>query len=81
MTSISVNSVFLFQPDSEKSTPEHVGDMVKGKVDSVASKVQPEVYKLYIIHSSPGLDSSSRIRSPQASKSVTHSLVVTERAV
>ncbi|KAI0298556.1 heat shock protein 9/12-domain-containing protein [Russula brevipes] len=33
------------KPDSEKSTPEHVGDKIKGAVDTIASKVQPEGQK------------------------------------
>jgi hypothetical protein len=37
------------QPDSEKSTSEHIGDKIKGKADAVASKVQPEVYRLSFI--------------------------------
>ena len=47
VTSISVNVALIFQPDSEKSTFEKVGDTMKGKFDSIASKVQPEVYRLY----------------------------------
>ena len=31
------------QPDSEKSTTEHFGDMFKGKADSAASTMQPQV--------------------------------------
>jgi len=47
LTSISVNAALIFQPDSEKSTFEKVGDTMKGKFDSITSKVQPEVYRLY----------------------------------
>jgi len=36
------------QPDSQKSTTEHVGDMFKGKTDSAASTVQPNVSGLLI---------------------------------
>jgi hypothetical protein len=49
VTSISVNAALIFQPDSEKSTLEQLGDTVKGKFDSMASKVQPEVYRLYYL--------------------------------
>ena len=31
------------QPDSEKSTTEHLGDKFKGKTDNAASHAQPEV--------------------------------------
>ena len=33
------------QPDSEKSTTEHFGDMFKGKADSAASTAQPQSEK------------------------------------
>jgi hypothetical protein len=39
----SINALSLFQPDTEKSTPEKIGDKIKGAVDSVASEVQPKV--------------------------------------
>ena len=35
----------LLQPDSEKSTTEHFGDMLKGKTDSAASSMQPQSEK------------------------------------
>ncbi|KZT10696.1 uncharacterized protein LAESUDRAFT_755381 [Laetiporus sulphureus 93-53] len=35
------------KPDSEKSTTEHFGDMIKGKGDSAASSAQPESEKSY----------------------------------
>ena len=31
------------QPDSEKSTTEHIGDKFKGNADSAASSMQPSV--------------------------------------
>jgi Heat shock protein 9/12 len=46
VTSMFVDAALVFQPDSEKSTLEQVGDTMKGKFDSLASKVQPEVYRL-----------------------------------
>ena len=46
VTSILVDTALVFQPDSEKSTLEQVGDTLKGKFDSLASKAQPEVYRL-----------------------------------
>jgi len=57
VTSISVNAALIFQPDSEKSTFEKVGDTMKGKFDSITSKVQPEVYRPYYRsqHSQSGL--------------------------
>ncbi|KAH9998495.1 heat shock protein 9/12-domain-containing protein [Russula compacta] len=33
------------KPDSEKSTPEHVSDKIKGTADTVASEIQPESQK------------------------------------
>ncbi|KAH9994007.1 heat shock protein 9/12-domain-containing protein [Russula vinacea] len=33
------------KPDSQKSTTEHVGDKIKGTMDSIASNVQPEGQK------------------------------------
>jgi hypothetical protein len=33
------------KPDSEKFTSEHIGDKIKGQVDSIASKVQPKDQK------------------------------------
>jgi len=41
-------TTFFLQPDSQKSTTEHVGDMFKGKTDSAASTVQPNVSGLFI---------------------------------
>ena len=35
----------LLQPDSEKSTTEHMGDKFKGKSDSAASSLQPQSEK------------------------------------
>ena len=34
------------QPDSEKSTTEHLGDKFKGKTDNAASHAQPEVWNI-----------------------------------
>lgn len=33
----------VVQPDSEKTTTEHLGDKFKGKSDSAASTLEPEV--------------------------------------
>ena len=33
----------VLQPDSQKSTTEHMGDKLKGTGDSIASTMQPEV--------------------------------------
>ena len=46
VTNISVHAALIFQPDSEKSTFEQVGDAIKRKVDTISSKVQPEVCRL-----------------------------------
>ena len=35
----------ITQPDSEKSTTEHMGDKFKGKTDSAASSLQPQSEK------------------------------------
>jgi len=82
MTISSVNTTLIFQPDSEKSTFEHLGDKMGDKVDSVSSKVQPEVYICYVFNrSTRSLDFRYRVRSPQARKPVTHSSMETRRAV
>ena len=82
MTISSVNTALIFQPDSEKSTFEHLGDKMEDKVDSVASKVQPEVYICYVFNRSTcSLDFRYRVKSPQARKPVTHSSMETRRAV
>ena len=73
-----IHNLLTLQPDSQKSTPEHIGDKIKGTADSVASKVQPEVRRLsFIITIRPNL--GFRVRSPRASKSVTRSPVTTEK--
>jgi hypothetical protein len=33
----------VFKPDSQKTTTEQAGDFVKGKMDSAASTLQPNV--------------------------------------
>jgi Heat shock protein 9/12 len=48
VTGTSIDTLLFFQPDSEKSTMEHIGDKIKGAGDSVASKTQPEVNILYL---------------------------------
>lgn len=46
-----IDTLLVSQPDSEKSTMEHIGDKMKGAGDSIASKFQPEVSILYFSHS------------------------------
>lgn len=36
-------NLLAVQPDSEKSTTEHLGDKFKGNADSLGSSVQPQV--------------------------------------
>lgn len=43
--SLTDKAASALKPDSEKSTPEHIKDKVKGKADHLASKVQPESQK------------------------------------
>ncbi|KAN0114105.1 Heat shock protein 9/12 domain containing protein [Russula decolorans] len=43
--SLTDKAATALKPDSEKSTPEHMGDKIKGKADHIASKVQPESEK------------------------------------
>lgn len=43
LQSCAILTVTCMQPDSEKSTTEHAGDTLKGKGDSLASSVQPQV--------------------------------------
>lgn len=60
------------QPDSQKSTSEHIGDKMKGTADDVASALQPKVYRFsFVVITCPNLP--FRIRSPRASNSVTRS--------
>jgi hypothetical protein len=75
------HSLLIFQPDSEKSTPEHMGDKIKGTADHVASKVQPEVCKFALHPSIRGTNLRFRVRSPLARKSVTRSLLTMEETM
>lgn len=78
IVTVSFTLLLTLQPDSQKSTTEHVGDKIKGTMDSIASNVQPEVRRLTLIitiRSNLGF----RVRSPRASKSVTRSPVTTEK--
>ncbi|PCH43393.1 hypothetical protein WOLCODRAFT_121871 [Wolfiporia cocos MD-104 SS10] len=45
--SLSDKAEAKLKPDSEKSTTEHFGDMLKGKSDSAASTAQPQSEKSY----------------------------------
>jgi hypothetical protein len=75
------HSLLIFQPDSEKSTPEHMKDKIKGKADHLASKVQPEVCRLVFHSSIRGTNLRFRARSPVARKSVTHSRLTMEETM
>lgn len=41
--------IHLPQPDSQKSTTEQAGDMLKGKGDSAASTMQPNVRGFFVV--------------------------------
>jgi len=43
----------LYQPDSQKSTTEHMGDKLKGNTDSAFSTVQPQVHSRASAHTYP----------------------------
>ncbi len=75
------HSLLIFQPDSEKSTPEHLGDKIKGKTDRIASKVQPEVCRFVLDSTIRGTNLCFRVRSPLARKSVTRSRLTMEETM
>ncbi|KAF8482979.1 heat shock protein 9/12-domain-containing protein [Russula ochroleuca] len=43
--SLTDKAASSLKPDSQKSTPEQIGDKIKGTADSIASKAQPEDQK------------------------------------
>jgi hypothetical protein len=69
-----IDPLLVSQPDSEKSNMEHIGDKLKGAVDSAAEKLQPNVNILYFSHSVRNPDFLYRVTSLPPSRSATRSL-------